>query len=129
VRSDTFLSLPQSTNDSRGSGEGRIQSELPAPTCSSGFHELPSSTFDISPPGEIASIAPVDASAPPNRLGTVHDIQHEQMPELRLEAARNARNAAMRFAGLAVALLVAISTLAATAFIQEILRTSRTKHR
>ena len=115
---DTFLSLPQSTNILVVRAKGEFNAELPAHL----LERFPRITIvDLRHFSSWRDRFYLRQSMRAHLLtvlGTVHDIQPEQMPELRMEDARNARNAAMRFAGLAVALLVAISTLAVTAFIQ-----------
>jgi WD40 repeat protein len=51
-------------------------------------------------------------------LGTLHNVEAQRMPELRMEDARRARRKATRFATLVMALLVVISGLAIVALIQ-----------
>jgi WD40 repeat protein len=51
-------------------------------------------------------------------LGTLHNIDSSQMPELRMEDAHNARRAATRLAMVAITLFMLISGLAIAAFVQ-----------
>ncbi|MDF0674846.1 MAG: TIR domain-containing protein [Nitrospira sp.] len=115
---DTFLNLPQKTNIVVARAKGDFDAELPAHL----LERFPRITIvdlrHFSSWRDHFYLRQSLRTRLLTILGAVHNIQPEQVPELRMEDARNARNAAMRLAAVAAALLVVISALAVTAFIQ-----------
>jgi WD40 repeat protein len=115
---DTFLGLPQSTNILVIRAKGDFDAELPAHL----LERFPRITIvdlrHFSSWRDRFYLRQSMRTQLLTVLGAVHDIQPEQVPELRMEDARSARNAAIRLASVAAVLLVVISALAVTAFIQ-----------
>src|SRR5581483_1914306 len=115
---EVFLNLPQGRNILAVRAKGEFDGELPARL----MQRFPQITIvDVREFSRLIDGFHIRSSLREHILtilGTLHNIESQEMPELRMEDAHNARRAATRLAATALALFLLISGLAIAAMIQ-----------